>query len=145
MKGVVKFFSVDFNPIDANDNLDIHKYLMKIAWYKIMFGLIKRIFIRLLTGLVNGSNHTKCVSLSNQKCMTQTSLINSHPDEYSQQSHYYLFVVKLDRCAGSCITLNDLSYKVSVPNKTEDWNPSMFNMTTGTKELNTDKWYIMWM
>ena len=23
------FFSVDFNPIDANDILDIHKYLMK--------------------------------------------------------------------------------------------------------------------
>ena len=28
LKGVVKFFSVDFNPID-NDILDIHKYLMK--------------------------------------------------------------------------------------------------------------------
>ena len=32
-----------------------------------MFGLIKKIFIGLLTGLVNGSTHTKCVSLSNQK------------------------------------------------------------------------------
>ena len=29
LKGVVKFFSVDFNPIDTNDILDIHKYLMK--------------------------------------------------------------------------------------------------------------------
>ena len=29
LKGVVKFFSVDFNPIDNNDILDIHKYLMK--------------------------------------------------------------------------------------------------------------------
>ena len=29
LKGVVKIFSVDFNPIDANDILDIHKYLMK--------------------------------------------------------------------------------------------------------------------
>ena len=29
LKGVVKFFSVDFNPIDNNDVLDIHKYLMK--------------------------------------------------------------------------------------------------------------------
>ena len=28
LKGVVKFFSVDFNPID-NGILDIHKYLMK--------------------------------------------------------------------------------------------------------------------
>ena len=40
-----------------------------------MFGLIKKIFIGLLTGLVNGSNHTKCVSLSNQKFMIQ--LINT--------------------------------------------------------------------
>ena len=29
LKGIVKFFSVDFNPIDTNDILDIHKYLMK--------------------------------------------------------------------------------------------------------------------
>ena len=29
LKGVVKFSSVDFNPIDTNDILDIHKYLMK--------------------------------------------------------------------------------------------------------------------
>ena len=50
-----------------------------------MFGLIKKIFIGLLTGLVNGSNHTKCISLSNQKCMTQTILINLDPNEYSQE------------------------------------------------------------
>ena len=29
LKGVVKFFSVDFNLIDTNDILDIRKYLMK--------------------------------------------------------------------------------------------------------------------
>ena len=29
LNGVVKFFYVDFNPIDTNDVLDIHKYLMK--------------------------------------------------------------------------------------------------------------------
>ena len=29
LKGVVAFFSDDFNPIDTNDILDIHKYLMK--------------------------------------------------------------------------------------------------------------------
>ena len=44
-----------------------------------MFGLIKKIFAGLLTGLVNGSNHTKYVSLRNQKCITQTTLINLHP------------------------------------------------------------------
>ena len=46
-----------------------------------MFGLIKEVLllyycIVLLTGLVNGSNHTKCISLSNQKCVIQPALIN---------------------------------------------------------------------
>ena len=48
----VKIFYVDFNPIDTNDLADIHKYLMKRTWYQIMFGLIKKIFIGLITGLV---------------------------------------------------------------------------------------------
>ena len=39
----------------------------------------------------------KCVSLSNQKCMIQPTLINLHPNEYSQEFHYYPFAVKLDR------------------------------------------------
>ena len=102
-----------------------------------MFGLFKKIFIGLLTGLVNGSNHTKCTSLSNQKCMTQPSIINLHPNEYSQEFHYYPFAVKLDRCVGSCNTLNDLSNKVCVPNKTEDLNLSVFNMITGINESET--------
>ena len=45
-----------------------------------MFWLIKKIFIGLLTGLVNGFNHTKCVALGNKKCMIQPTLINLHPN-----------------------------------------------------------------
>ena len=82
-----------------------------------MLGLIKKLFIVLLTVLVNGSNHTKCVSLSNQKCMIQPTLINLHPNEYSQEFHYYPFAVKLDRCVGSCNSLNDLPNKVCFPIK----------------------------
>ena len=36
------FFSADFNSIDTNDTLDIHKSLMKKTSYKIMFGLVKK-------------------------------------------------------------------------------------------------------
>ena len=73
-------------------------------------------FVVLLSNIVNESNHVKCVSLSN---------------------HYYPFTVKLDRCVGSCNTLNDLSNKVCVPNKTEDLNLSVFNMITGINESKT--------
>ena len=62
-----------------------------------MFGIIKKMFIVLLSSIVNVSNHTKWVSLSNQKCMTETTLINLHPNEYSQEFHYYPFAVELDR------------------------------------------------
>ena len=96
-----------------------------------------KIFIGLLTGLVNRSNHTKSISLSNQKCMTEPTLINLHLNGYIQELHYYPFTVKLDRCVGSCNILNDLSYKVCVPNKTEDLNLSMFNMITEINETKT--------
>ena len=94
-------------------------------------------FILLLSNIVNGSNHAKCVSLSNHKCMTQPTLINLHPNENSQKFHYYQFAVKFDKCVGNCNTLNDLSNKICVPNKTEDLNLSVLNMITGINESKT--------
>ena len=47
----------------------------------------------------------------------QPTLINLHPNEYTQELHYYPFTVKLDRCVGSWNTIIDLSNKVCVPNK----------------------------
>ena len=87
-----------------------------------MFGLIKKMFIRLLISIINASNHRKCVLLGN---------------EYSQEFCYYPFAFKLDRCVGSCNTLKDLSNKVCVLNKTEDLNLSLFNMITGMNESKT--------
>ena len=63
-----------------------------------MVRLIQKMFMGLLISIVIASNHTKCVSLSNQKCMIQATIINLHPNEYSQEFHYYPFAVKLDRC-----------------------------------------------
>ena len=87
-----------------------------------MFGIIKTMFVVLLfTGLGNGSNHTKCVLLTNQKCMTQPTLINLHRNECNEEFHCYPFAVKLDKNVGSC--------------KTKDLNLSVFNMITVINEL----------
>ena len=102
-----------------------------------MFRLIKKIFIGLLTDLVNGCNFTKRISLSNQKCMIQPTLINLHLLEYSQVFHYYPFAFQVDRCVGCCNTLNDLSNKIYVPNKIEDLNLSVFNILIGINEWKT--------
>ena len=94
-------------------------------------------FIGLLTSIVSISNHTKCVSLSNQKCKIQPTFINLQANEYGQEFHYYPFTVKLNKCVGSCNTLNNLSNKVCVSNKTEDLNLSTFNMIIGINESKT--------
>ena len=88
-----------------------------------MYGLIKKIFIGLLSGIGSASNHKKCVFLSNQKCMIEPTLINLDLSEYSQEFHYYPLTIKLDNCV-----------KIGVSNKIEDLNLSEFNMITGINE-----------
>ena len=46
-------------------------------------------------------------------------------------------MTSLDRCNGSCNTLDDSFAKICVPNKTEDVNVEVFNMTTGINESKT--------
>ena len=107
-----------------------------------MFGLIKQAFISLLSfsgsslaSTVNAPNNTKCISLNNQQCMTQPSLVNLQPnDEYIEGLCYHLFAVNLDKCMRSCNTLNDPCNKVCVPNITKDLNLSVFNMITRINE-----------
>ena len=57
-------------------------------------------FIGLLSSIENASYHTKCESLSNQKCMTQPTLMSTVKN--------YSFTVNPDRCTGSYNTIDDL-------------------------------------
>ena len=100
-----------------------------------MFELIKKIFIGLLTGIGSQSNHTKCASLSNKKCVIQPTLINLYPNEYSQEFHYYPFMVKLNRCAGSCNSLKDLN--LSLINHL----PYSFKCAFDGRKCNSDQWW----
>ena len=75
--------------------------------------------------------------------MIQPTLINLNSNEYSQEFHYYAFVVKLDRSVGRYNSLNDLSNKLCMQNKTEDLNQSVFNMNNWIEKIN--KAYIMQM
>ena len=82
-----------------------------------MFGLIKRTKIMgLLISIVNASNNTKCVSLSNYKCTTELTLRNLYPNEYGQEFQCYPFVVKLNNCVGSYIILL-MTYPISICSK----------------------------
>ena len=43
--------------------------------------------------------------------MTRPTLIDLNPDEYNHGLYYDPFMFNLDRCNGSCNTLDDLSYQ----------------------------------
>ena len=70
--------------------------------------------------------------LTNQKCMTQPTLINLHPNKYSQEFYYYPFAVILDRFVGNCNSLNDFLIKQKI-----QINLTVFNMITGINESKT--------
>ena len=70
----------------------------------------------------------------NNACISQPILINLHLSEYTQGLRYYPYSVYLDKCKGSCNTLDDISNKICVSNKTEDLNLEVFNLITGTNE-----------
>ena len=72
------------------------------------------------------------------------TLINLHPNEYTKELDYYPFVANLGRSVGNCNTLNDLSNKVCVPNKT-DLNLSGLHDYRNEWIENINKAYIMYM
>ena len=67
----------------------------------------------------------------------ELTIIDLHPNEYSQGLPYYPFAINSDRRVESCDTFKDLPSKVCVPNKTEDLNLSVFNIITGINESKT--------
>ena len=71
-----------------------------------MFSFIKQVFIVLLG--FSESLATKCVSLNDEPCIFRPTLIDLNPVEVK----YYLFMISLDKCNGSC---NFLSLKICVP------------------------------
>ena len=91
-------------------------------------------FIVLLHIMVNALKHTKCVSLSNEICEIKPTLINLHPNKYSQEFHYYPFLVELNRCFGSCNNIK-LSNKICIPKKTEGLNLSILNKIKGINDI----------
>ena len=73
------------------------------------------------------------MSLNSDPCMIRPTLI----DLNSFDLNYYPFMVNLDKSAGSCNSVDDLSIKTCVPSKIKDTNVNVFNMITNINEAKT--------
>ena len=72
----------------------------------------------------------KCVSLNNKPCQTRPTIVNLN----SNETLFYQFPVSVNKCAGSCNTIDDQYARVSVPNKVKNVNVKVFNLMSGVNE-----------
>ena len=100
-------------------------------------------FIRLLISILNESNHTKCILLRNQKCIIQLTLINLHPNKYSQEFHYYPFAVKLDVLEVAILLMTYL-INYEIQNRRFKSKHVQHDYKNKCNKI-IDKAYIMWM
>ena len=118
-------FSFDYDIADTNNILGIHKYLMKETWYK-MFAFIKKMFIGLLNACTTrsfgeslASNSKGCLKcLNNRPHKAWPTLINI---DFNHPLHYP-FTAVVDKCGGSCSTIDGPNAWICAPNKVTDVN-----------------------
>ena len=70
------------------------------------------------------------VSVINEKCMSRPKVINLNKYEIV----FYPYSIKLNKCSGSCNTINDPFAKLCVPDITKNINVKVFNLMARINE-----------
>ena len=73
------------------------------------------------------------MSFNNKPVIIRPTLI----DLNSVELNYYPFMIRLQKCSGSCNAADDLSTKICVLIKTKDVKVKVFNTITRTNEAKT--------
>ena len=96
-----------------------------------MDGIIKKMFIAAIrTVQVNGCNTMKYVSMSNQKCIVMSTVVDININDLS----FYPHRVTVNKCSGSYNDINNPYSKLCVPYVVKDVNIKVFNQMSKTIE-----------
>ena len=68
--------------------------------------------------------------MNNQECKIRTEIINLNTNE----PMFYPYGIKINRCKGSCNTINNPYAKICVPDQIKNINVKAFNLLSRTKE-----------
>ena len=68
-------------------------------------------------------NSLKCVSINNQECKIRPETINLNTNE----PMFYPYSIKINKCKGSCNTINDPYAKTCAPDNIKKTNVKVFN------------------
>ena len=101
-----------------------------MAQYK-MFGFIKKCFFTTMASFnLSNVNSLVCVLMNNQECKIRTEIINLNTNE----PMFYPYSIKINRCKGSCNTINNPYAKICVPDQIKNTNVKVFNLLSRTNE-----------
>ena len=73
-------------------------------------------------------NFLECVSMDNQDLNTNEPM-------------FYPYSIKINRCKGSCNTINNPYAKICVPDQIKNTNVKVFNLLSRTNETRHIKWH----
>ena len=105
-----------------------------------IYKFIKKYFFTAMTFFscnVLNVNSLECVSMNNQECKIRLEIINLNNDE----PIFYPYSIKINRCRGSCNTINDPYAKICVPDQVKDTNVKIFKLMSRTNETRHIKWH----
>ena len=86
-----------------------------------MFGFIKKCFFTEMAFAscnVLNVNSLECVPMNNQECKIRSEIINVN----TNKPVFYPYSIKMNKCKGSCNTINDPNAKLCVPDTFKNIN-----------------------
>ena len=102
-----------------------------------MFGFIKKVFFTVITFFGYNVNYLECVSINNQECKTRPKIMNIN----NNQSVFYPFSIKVNKCSGSCNNISDPYAKLCVPDVARNINDKVFNLMSFNNQTKHIEWH----
>ena len=81
----------------------------------------------------------ECVSVVNQKCMPRPKILNVN--EGIGEALFYPYNVQVNKCSGSCDTLDNPMSKICVPKIIKNVNMKVYNFLTRLNETRNVLWH----
>ena len=103
-----------------------------------MWRFLKKSFIVITTFFsLPYVNSLKCISMNNQECKARPKII----DVNNNEPVFYSYSIKVNKCGGSCNTINDPFAKLCVPDITKNINVKVFNLMARINETRQIVWH----
>ena len=81
-------------------------------------------------GNLSSVNSLECISMKNQECKVRPEIANVN----SNNSIFYPFSIKTNKCNGICNNINDPYARICVPDTVKTLNVKVFNLMALTNE-----------